>query len=245
VSDQAIPAAYTAHGFCPICERDVTFSSRSRDFRDHLRCPSCVNNSIPRERALALVLKRLVPDWRQKAIHESSPVARGFSIQLRRECKNYIASQFFPTEPLGQTIKGARNENLENQTFCDEELDVAISLDVFEHVNDPEQAIKETARTLRRGGYCIFTTPTYATQLKTERRARIHPDGVEEVIVGPPEYHGNPVNKKGALVTFHYGYDFPELLYGWSGMPVHVVRSYDPNHGIIGLHTEVYVCHKI
>ena len=33
-----------------------------------------------------------------------------------------------------------------------------------------------------------------------------------------PEYHGNPVSDKGALVTFHYGYDLPELIREWSGM---------------------------
>ena len=242
--NESVEYFYQSNGFCPICEKDVVFSSKNHDFRPQLRCPSCVNGSVPRERALALVLKRLVPDWRDRSIHESSPVGRGITMQLRRERPNYIGTQYFPGQEPGKSIRGFRNENLERQTFGDELFDVAMSLDVLEHVNDPEKALSESARTIKPGGYCIFTAPTVAGKLKTERRARIHEDGVEEIISGEAEYHGNPVNEKGALVTFHYGYDFPDLIFEWSKMPVEVLRFHDPYHGIIGPMTEVYVCHK-
>jgi SAM-dependent methyltransferase len=237
-------AFYEFSGVCPICEAETTFSSINQDFRSNLICPSCTNISIPRERSLTLALKRLVPDWRDKKIHESSPVPRGFTLQLRRECKGYVATQYFPDAPNGEIIRGFRNENLECQTFPDESFDIVMSLDVLEHVNEPQQALKEIARTLVSGGYCIFTAPTYVGKMKSERRACIHADGTEEILVGAAEYHGNPVNAKGALVTFHYGYDLPELIFQWSGMSVEVHRFYDPFHGIIGPMTEVYVCRK-
>ncbi len=236
---------YQSKGFCPICEQTVVFSAKGNKFRGQLHCSSCENTSVPRERALALVLKKLIPDWRCKSIHESSPASRGLSVQLKQKCENYVTTQFFPNEDPGQVIRGFRNENLEHQTFGDELFDAAISQDVFEHVNNPGKAFRETARTLKPGGYCIFTAPTYAGKVKTERRARIHEDGSEEIIIGKAEYHGNPVNEKGALVTFHYGYDLPNLIFEWAKMSVEVIRFYDPYHGIIGPMTEVYVCRKL
>ena len=56
-----------------------------------------------------------------------------------------------------------------------------------------------------------------------------------------PEYHGNPVSDAGSLVTFHYGYDFAELITAWSGLDVEIVRFHDHRHGVIGDFTEVYV----
>ena len=59
-----------------------------------------------------------------------------------------------------------------------------------------------------------------------------------------PEYHGNPVSNAGSLVTFHYGYDFAELIAAWSGLDVEVVRFHDHRHGVIGEFTEVYLAVK-
>jgi SAM-dependent methyltransferase len=125
-------------------------------FRDQLICPRC--KSIPRERALAFVLSNLLPDWRKLAIHESSPADRGISSKLKRECNNYIASQFYPEN--NQTRVGDfHNVNLERQGFKDEVFDIFISLDVMEHVFNPKQAILEIYRTLKPGAYAVMTFP--------------------------------------------------------------------------------------
>lgn len=235
---------YTHPGFCPICEQHVSFFANNYNYRGSLRCPKCINGSVPRDRAIALVIKRLLPDWRNKIIHESSPNGRGFSVELRKECKKYVQSQYFPDKAPGEMVNGFRNENLENQTYEDERFDLSISLDVLEHVNDPEKVFIETARTLKLGGFCIFTAPTYPGKVKSERRARINAHGVEEILVGKAEYHGSPVNSKGSLVTFHYGYDFPQMIFSASKMSVEVARFWDPYYGIIGPMTEVYICTK-
>lgn len=91
------------------------FTGRYEWYRDHLLCSGC--GSIPRERAMALVLERYFPDWRTLAIHESSPVLRGISLKLKRECAGYVASQLFPGETLGSIVRGFRNENLEARHF--------------------------------------------------------------------------------------------------------------------------------
>lgn len=229
---------YERTGFCPICMAEARFTATDGWFRDTLRCSGC--RSIPRERALALVLERSFPGWRGMAIHESSPAPRGISAKLRREAPGYVASQFFAARPLGSTVEGFRNENLEAQTFAEGSFDLVVSLDVMEHVNRPDVALREIARTLRPGGAYLFTAPTYKERLVTERRALYRPDGGIDHLA-PPEYHGNPISDAGSLVTFHYGYDFAELIAAWSGLDVEVARFHDHRHGVIGEFTEVYV----
>lgn len=233
---------YRGKGYCPICEAEVEFSANYHWFRDHLFCSGC--GSIPRERALALILTRHFPNWRTLALHESSPGVRGLSVKLKHLCPGYVASQFFVTEELGSFVKGFRNENLEKQTFADESLDVVISQDVMEHVNDPVAVFKEVARTLKPGGAYIFTTPTYKELVTTERRARYLPDGSVEHLA-EPEYHGNPIDNTGSLVTFHFGHDLAQIAQQSSQMNVEVTRFNDPYHGIIGEFTEVYKLVKL
>lgn len=229
---------YDQPGFCPICAGAVRFQARAHWYRDHLFCSGC--GSIPRERGLALVLERRFPGWRALAIHESSPADRGISKKLAGEAKGYVASQFFPGESPGATVRGFRNENLEALTFPDASFDLTITLDVMEHVNQPDQVLREVGRTLRPGGAYLFTVPTYKERVTSERRAFYRPDGGIDHMA-EPEYHGNPVSDAGSLVTFHYGYDFAGLITAWSGLEVEVVRFHDPRHGVIGEFTEVYV----
>lgn len=79
------------HGWCPICEADVTFSSNDAWLRDHLVCSSC--GSIPRERALMKIIADYYPNWRELKIHETSPAGRGASAKLQQEGVCYTASQ--------------------------------------------------------------------------------------------------------------------------------------------------------
>jgi SAM-dependent methyltransferase len=226
-------------GYCPVCEAPATFYSEHLWFRDHLFCETC--QSIPRERAMALVLNEFRPKWRTLRIHESSPEFRGVSRKLAQQCANYVATQYRPDHPLGVVIEGHRNENLEQQTFRDHEFDLVVSLDVMEHVNDPEACFREIWRTLEPGGAYIFTAPTYKESVRTERAARFLDNGELE-LYREPEYHGNPINPQGSIVTFRYGYDFPELIARWAPFEVRVVRFHDRRHAIIGEFTETYVC---
>jgi SAM-dependent methyltransferase len=230
---------YDRAGHCPICENAVRFVAHGPWFRDRLTCSGC--GSIPRERALALVLERRFPAWRELAIHESSPADRGISAKLARGCPAYVGTQFFPGEAPGAMVRGFRNETLEALGFPDGAFDLTITLDVMEHVNQPDVVLREVRRTLRPGGAYLFTVPTYKERVTTERRAHYRPDGTVEHMA-EPEYHGNPVSDAGSLVTFHYGYDFAELIHAWAGFEsVEVIRFHDHRHGVIGEFTEVYL----
>lgn len=143
---------------------------------------------------------------------------------------------------IGTEIGGFRNENLEKQTFPDRSFDIVVTLDVTEHVNQPQLCLKEIARTLKPGGVYIFTVPTYKGRITSERRALYEGENVTHF--AEPEYHGNPISDAGSLVTFHYGYDLPEIIYRSSGLNVEVIRFHDHHHGIIGDFTEVYIAWK-
>ena len=113
----------------------------------------------------------------------------------------------------------------------------------MEHVNRPDAVLREIARTLRPGGAYLFTVPTYKGRLRPSG-GRISAPTAASSIMAEPEYHGNPVSDAGALVTFHYGYDFAELISAWSGFDVEVTRFHDHRHGVIGDFTEVYLARR-
>jgi hypothetical protein len=163
-------------GFCTVCNHNTIFYSNEDWLRDHYRCMIC--NSTPRERAIFNVLNKECYDWRNKNIHESSPSNNYFEICA----KNYSKSQFYPENKLGSLINGVRNENLEQLTFNDNTFDIFISLDVLEHVFNPDLALKEMLRVTKPGGIVIFTTPIHKNFDKSIKRAELLSDGsVKEI----------------------------------------------------------------
>ncbi|MFZ1469973.1 MAG: methyltransferase domain-containing protein [Paracoccaceae bacterium] len=177
-------------------------------------------------------------------MHECSPADRAISARMRRECAGYIGSQFYADVPRGQMKDGYRSETLEALTFADASVDLHCHLDVMEHVNHPEHCFAEMRRTLRPGGKMIFTTPYYPEKAETERRAAYGENG-ETYLLFEAEYHGNPISNEGALVTFHYGRNFADLILIWApDCAVEMVTITDPKVGILGLFREVFIVTK-
>lgn len=230
-------------GYCPICEKPATFSSSEKWFRDHLLCSGC--GSIPRERALMKVLSDYYPNFRGLDIHESSPGGRGVSTKLYTECSGYTASQYYPNITLGQVHpqSGYRCENIEQLTFPDSSFDLFITQDVMEHIFDPEKAFKEIARVLKPGGAHIFTVPIVNKNKKSERCALRNENG-EIIYLRDPEYHGNPVDAKGALVTMHWGMDIAGLITETAKTPTTVIITDNIDLGIRAEYIEVLVSFK-
>jgi hypothetical protein len=77
----------------------------------------------------------------------------------------------------------------------------------------------------------------------TERRASLASDG-SIIHHFEPEYHGNPVDPHGSLVTFHYGYDLADLIAEWTLFEVEIRRYNQRSAGIVGEFTEVLICRK-
>ena len=234
---------FKKRGFCPICEKNVLFSASREWFRDFLLCSDC--GSIPRERALMHIVKSYYPNYKSLKIHETSPSNRGASPKLKRECSSYSASQYYPELTLGQLNPkhGFRNEDIEHMTFPDQSFDLFISQDVMEHIFEPERAFKEISRVLKTGGAHIFTVPLINKEKSSARWASRKKSGEIEYH-HKPEYHGNPIDVRGALVTMHWGYDIAEFIHKEAGTPTTIVMIDNIEMGIRAEYIEVLVSRK-
>jgi SAM-dependent methyltransferase len=229
-------------GFCHSCSQHVQFTAYKDWWRDYYVCNSC--GSIPRERAVMYCIEQFFPAWREKVIHESSPLDRGTSLRLKSESKSYIATNYFSGVKLGTMHKGFRNENLECLTFEDESIDLHVTQDVFEHVFDPATAFREIARTLKPGGMHIFTTPLVNKSSPTQFCAELDPNGNIVHLVDTPEYHGNPISEEGSLVTVRWGYDIVKYIFESCGLFTEMIYIDSLELGIRAEYIEVLVTRK-
>jgi hypothetical protein len=241
--DELVPGGFyfSNKGHCVCCDSKVTFEANDSWLRDSYFCLNC--KCKPRERALMHTIETYYPNWKELAIHESSPIKRGASVKINKNSKNYLASQYYPNKPFGSFIDGFRNEDLENQTFENELFDIVITSDVMEHVYNPEMAFKEIARTLKIGGSHIFTVPIINKHKKTEVWATLGENGAPNFLK-TPEFHGNPVDPNGSPVTMHWGYDIVDFIKKASGLDTDIVALYEKELGIMGEYNEVFVTTK-
>jgi SAM-dependent methyltransferase len=233
------PPLLDVEGFCPVCDQATRFQSWSTWLRDGLICLNC--HSAPRARAFYTVLERVRPNWRELTIHESSPSA-GES-KLARDCPGYLVSQFDPALPLGGRGPDWRNEDLSQQTFPDESFDIVVTQDVFEHLLEPDRAIAEIARTLKPDGIHIATVPLVAQWRPSRRRAGRAEDGAIEHHHAA-EYHQNPIDEEGSLVTIDWGYDIADFFDQHGGLNTTIFALDDLSRGIRAELIEVLVSRK-
>ena len=206
-------------GYCPICESDRMFVSYEGWLRDHYRCMGCF--SLPKDRALRKVLNQRAPNWKALKVHEVAPNSRF----LQKAAANYSSSQYHPDHPLGETVDGIRNENIENLTFEDSSIDIFVHLDVMEHIFDQLAAIREMFRVIRPGGAIFFTVPVHKDKRESVCRAKMDDNGVIDYLL-PDEYHSSPVGGGKSLVVWDYGQDFIEKLNEWTtGLNVKVYHK--------------------
>ena len=230
-----------SRGVCPICQRETSFVAREPWLRDHFLCVHC--GSIPRERALMVVLESTFPDWRHRVIHESSPATRGASRRLAEEGAHYIPSQFFPGHTPGSMVGGCRCENLEALSFADGSIDLHVTQDVLEHVFHPSRVFREIARTLKPGGAHLFTVPLVNRDAPSRLRARLGEDGAITHLA-PPVYHGNPISTEGSLVTVDWGSDLCDHIFRSCGLFTRQIRIDDLGRGIRAEYIDVFVTWK-
>lgn len=227
-------------GYCFICESRTIFIEYGEWLRDQYLCIQC--NSIPRNRALIRAIQLFAPDYRNLKIHESSPGNQS-SYYLKKNCKFYSDSQYFPGVSTGTTYKGFRCEDLDKLTFPDNTFDLFITSDVFEHIMNPDKAFSEIARVLKPGGKHIFTMPWYPELIQSRRRAKVDDNGVV-VHLEEPIYHGNPVSEEGSLVTIDWGLDFCDKVFEFCRMTTTIYVERDRSFGLDGKFPEVFISRK-
>jgi SAM-dependent methyltransferase len=135
-----------------------------------------------------------------------------------------VGTHYYPHVPAGDVYHGIRCENLEHLTFPDASFDLVVTQDVMEHVLDPGRAFAEIARTLVPGGIHVFTVPFYDRQ-ETVIRASRAAAGIE--YLEPAQYHGNPIDDRGSLVTAEWGRDIVPFIERTSGLRTRIYGVLD------------------
>lgn len=106
----------------------------------------------------------------------------------------------------GSLRPDVRHEDLMCLTYDSNLFDFVINTEVLEHIPEYCQALKETYRVLKNGGYYIFTVPIIFGR-KTRQRAAIFDSDLRYLL--PKSYHGPYQDKKDdRLVFWEFGDDF-------------------------------------
>ena len=139
-----------------------------------------------------------------------------------KKSDNYICSEYFKDVPIGEYRDGIMSVDLTNIPFDDDSIDLIISEDVFEHVENYEGALEEINRVLNIGGAHIFTVPLH------EGKKTVSRIGKKEVYHGDP----NPENKdNGVLVYTDWGDDICDIIdrKGFSSSIEYLHSFYNPD----------------
>ncbi len=198
-------------GMCSMCG-PTAYYVKGPWLRDDFLCCRCL--SIPRQRAIVAVLKQTLPGYSSPRVFESSPGGPS-SDWLARRCTAYTPSQFFAEVPRGELLDGVRSEDLQALTLADESVDVLVTQDVFEHILQPDAALREIARVLAPGGVHVWTVPIFAGRPTLVRAVPDGQGGVRNLEA--PDFHGNPLGG-GSLVIHEWGDDLVPRVERVSGL---------------------------
>lgn len=189
---------------CRACLRPSLFLSLSagEEFTNCLRCGANLRYELLAEQLRA---RRDLASLDVVELDAGSPLA-----PVLRGARSYVETAFSadPAELGHAGPDGIRREDVTRLTFPDASIDLLVSSEVLEHVEDLDAAFAETERVLRPGGEHLFTVPPKQV---TARRAE-HVDG-ELVHHLPPDFHGDPRNPEGGILAFwDIGMDAPQVL---------------------------------
>jgi SAM-dependent methyltransferase len=238
-------------GACSLCGyRGIFKFEGKKSVRSDYACASCAADIRHRDvaavildefgRGLFTSIAQLARDIRFRAMRIYEPSLRGPFVKYFKGLPSYFQSYYWPEIALGETSDGVQCQDLRQLTFQDDSFDLIITLDVFEHVFEAEQAFRDIFRVLGKGGVHIFSIPFHwPVAPKSELRA-IEIDGREKHIL-PPQYHVAGDGSRSLVVT-DWGADLIDTLEA-IGYKVAVVRRSAP---LYPLHTNAtFVARKL
>ncbi|HET7213197.1 MAG TPA: class I SAM-dependent methyltransferase [Terriglobia bacterium] len=201
---------------CRCCRRLSIFASNGGGC-ESVWCALCGAN-LRYELLAQEIRERFGPALRKLRIVEFDP---GSPLEaLLSESGNYTRTFFSESVPHGEIGKrGARCEDITSLTFPASSVDLMVSSDVLEHVVDLESAFRESARVLVPGGVHLFTVPYHD---RTRRRVAWG-DG-QYVYLEEPEYHLDPLNRRGILAAWDVGPDLPQHVSA-AGLTLKICRG--------------------
>jgi glycosyltransferase involved in cell wall biosynthesis/SAM-dependent methyltransferase len=214
--DSVVHRAWSVPAQRPVVYRaDVVIDrkgERTARWREELICPITRLNN--RQRAIAAFAQGLItsPEAGIDDVYLTEQATSLFAwITGRFRTVRITGSEYLgPDVPAGTVRDGIAHQDVEKLGLPTSSLDLVLSCDVLEHVNEPQAALAEIFRVLRPGGRLLFTVPFVPRYDKNVRRARLAGSGVEHLLEA--SYHGNPIDAKGSLAYFDFGWELLDWL---------------------------------
>ena len=223
---------------CPVCGEFTRFAGFTANRRESGLCAVC--GAFNRQRQMAYAVRRLTgqdmrgpfrfdPAFRSFSAEAWGPLARALGCH-----PGHVGAEYFgPDHRPGERIDGTRHEDLCHLSFAAGALDLVLSSDVLEHMQDPYAAHREIHRVLKPGGRHLFTVPFREGAAQDEIRA-CRQDG-RTVHLAEPLYHADPVapGGRGVLVWTIFGAEMGRKIAAL-GFQFRPLRLWRPRYGIIG-----------
>lgn len=214
-------AHFVVPGYCFVCRRQVFFQAdyahgftvdgkHIPNWRECLICPGCrLNNRMRAAVHLFHELCRPRPGCALYITEQTTPMYRWF----KGAFADVIGSEYLAMDGAAgsKNKKGIRHEDLTGLSFADEQFDVVLSFDVFEHIPNYRKAFRECRRVLKKDGLLFFSVPFDRNSYRNIIRAEMLPDGTVSHFL-PPEFHGDPLRESGCLCFRHFGWECLEEL---------------------------------
>lgn len=169
--------------------------------REHL----IINGLNSRQRAILELLsidEYIKLDVRSK-IYAPEAITK-LALTIRGRFPYFLGSEFANDKSEKDILFPIVSEDLQNLSHPSNSFDVVFSCDVLEHVADIDKSLSEMARILRPGALMLSTHP-FTWREKSIVKSLIKDDYL--IYLEEPEYHGNPMSKKGSLVFTVPGWD--------------------------------------
>jgi len=173
------------------------------NLRESSFCPYCRNSLRSRLLAKAIIeseafnrntnLKEWVKEKNQK---------KDFKVAEINSCGNLHP---FLAQLKNLAFSEYPNEDIMHLSYPDNSFDLVLHSEVLEHVQDPEKALNECKRILKKNSICLFTIPLIPGR-KTINRVKLDNKSNKLINLKSPSYHGSD-NREDYLVWWEFGDD--------------------------------------